>query len=428
MKSNKSQIPADEEIWLQVDDEIERLKKLAPIFAKTKKQIEIPSRDDLFIKKKEFLKQRIEQEKLKRVQEAEEVTKRKEADAEFLRRREEQGKPVVSINQLKLKHPYIVFLNEVENLTQEQLHDFSDFIEVYDAALALNKKITRVRVLGRNLLLEYLSQAYGIYRKITRAESGAFIFNELRATLQNKFDIKTHLDIPRPSILLKLIFADVSNKTINLYTRSFQFADANDIQAEDFPTFVRDLGGMEKIRKAYATVLAADRGELRPSYVKYAEDSASAHLLLSCEPNYVLQLTAPQASIFQNDILDRFCLIFARIDPMNQLEIYSQFPADKQLINRIIDKFTQVNKNKNNIEWHDQKRKVGLHKALQLEEKMALANKREQEKEAAAKKKEASIAKKNAATAKRFAKQAKNSVSTTTKMTAKVPAVKKTKK
>ena len=428
MTDVKNEIPTDKEIWKEVDSRVAHLETIAPVFEKVKKSvITIPTRDELFATLKDFYNKQIEQNKVEEARKVAEETKLKEADEAYLNSRRNQGLAIITVQGFKKKHPSVK-VDEIKNLSQEKLHIFFDFMESFDAARALSKKITRVKLLSRKLLLEYLSQAYGIYRSIQKSESASIIFRDMRAALQNKLGIKTHEDIPRASIVLKLVFDGASNKTINLYTRSFQLADGYDIDQNSFAMFVSELGGMEKIRKAYATVLAADRGKFRPLYVKRAEESASMNQMLSIEPNYVLQLTLPQASIFQNDILNRFCLIFARIDPMNQLEIYSQFPSDKQIVDKIIDRFTQVNKIKKNNEWNDTKRMIGLRTAKQLEEKMALAKKREQEKQATAEKKEASTAKKNATTAKRFAKQATNTVSSTAKTMTKVTAVKKTKK
>jgi hypothetical protein len=87
---------------------------------------------------------------------------------------------------------------------------------------------------------------------------------------------------------------------------------------------------------------------------------------------FKVQLTESEASILRNDILGRFCLVFASIDSLNQLEVYGQFASDKQLVNRIIEKFTSVEKGKQNSEWQDQKRQIGLHNAKTLQKQLTV--------------------------------------------------------
>jgi hypothetical protein len=232
--------------------------------------------------------------------------------------------------------------------------------------------VTRVRALNRKLLFDYLSQAYNLYLRILGSQDPELVFHDLRSALRTKFNIKTHDDLPRASILLKLVFDGTTSKTINLYTRAFQYAAGYEINPADFEEFIKASGGLEKIRKTYATILAVDKGDYRPAYVKNAEDSASMNLMSALKNKFKVQLTESEASILRNDILGRFCLVFASIDSLNQLEVYGQFASDKQLVNRIIEKFTSVEKGKQNSEWQDQKRQIGLHNAKTLQKQLTV--------------------------------------------------------
>ena len=158
---------------------------------------------------------------------------------------------------------------------------------------------------------------------------------------------------------------------------------------------------MEKIRKAYATVIAVDAGKWQPLYEKDAEYSASRNTLLSKKPFKVVQLTGPEAAAFNNDIFKHFCLVAAHIDPMGQLELYGQWPASAAIANEMIAAVSAKAKKAGTTSWKAHKAKASALSAERLREKLIA----KQEKQEAKDKKAAAAAKKNAATAKRFAKQ-----------------------
>lgn len=262
-----------------------------------------------------------------------------------------------------------------------------------------------MHALSRKFLYAYLAQTYGLYRRIINSDVATTAFSDIAAMLWNDYKIKTHHDIPRASLLLKLIFDDTPDKTIHLYGRSFQLAAGYEVEEDGYTDFIKEMGGMEKIRKAYATVIAADAGKLLPAYEKDAEYSASLNTLRNLKPLKVVQLAGNEGNAFSNDLLGYYCLVVAHIDPLNQLELYGQWPADKQMTAEIIRKISAAEKKAGSPSWIKHKAASAAFSAERLRVKLVAKEEKRQEKEAKAAKKAEVLAKKNAAAEKCFAKQ-----------------------
>ena len=345
-------------------------------------------------------KELAEHRKKEALKQAAEAKARADADAAYLSIRKAQGKLILTNEQIKTM---VASGNKIDikKISQQELYEKYEIFEQLSAAKNIYKKVTRLKAITRKLTFEYLTQTYGLYRKIRRSEVASQTFEEIRALLWNKFKIKTHYDIPQSSLLLKWVFEGLPEKTIHLYTRSIQLADGYDTEEKDFVSFIKELGGMEKIRKAYATVIAADAGKWQPLYEKDAEYSASRNELLGAVPFKVVQLTGPEASSFKNDIFKHYCLVVAHIDPMSQLELYGQWPASAAIANEMIKRVSANAKKAGTPSWKTHKAKASALSAERLREKLISKQEKQDEKD----KKAATAAKKNAATAKRFAKQ-----------------------
>ena len=99
-----------------------------------------------------------------------------------------------------------------------------------------------------------------------------------------------------------------------------------------------------------------------------------------------------------------FCLLIARIDPLNQLEIFAQYPGSKALENELINRLSDVSRARGTTSWLADKSKAITLNAEKTRDKILGKLEKEKAKEAADKKKGDILAKKNAAAEKRFAK------------------------
>ena len=394
-------MPIDKQIWAEVDARLETI----PAIIKARGQFD---RQKLFDEKKAWYKDTPKREKELAAQRKKEALKqaaeakaRADADAAYLSIRKAQGKPILTNEQIKTMVAASGNKIDIKKISQQELYEKYEIFEQLSAVKSIYKKVTRLKAITRKLTFEYLTQTYGLYRKIRQSEVASQTFEEIRALLWNEFKIKTHYDIPQSSLLLKLVFEGLTEKTIHLYTRSIQLADGYNTEEKDFVSFIKELGGMEKIRKAYATVIAADAGKWQSLYEIDAEYSASRNTLLSKKPFKVVQLTGPEAAEFNNDIFKYFCLVAAHIDPMGQLELYGQWPGNAAIANEMIAAVSAKAKKMDTPSWKAHKVKASALSADRLREKLIA----KQEKQDAKDTKAAAAAKKNAATAKRFAKQ-----------------------
>lgn len=405
MATSNFKMPTDKQIWAEVDD---YLAKYPEPLKKIKKP---PTREELFNTKKAAYK--ATPVRLKAIAKAEkEKTKAiKEADEAYLALRKKQGKPIVTLKELVNKYPKITF---DKTYSQQKLHEQAEVLAQLDELKNVSDSVERLEAVSRKLMMKYLSMAYGAYRNITKSEVAEETFVSIRSSLWHNFNIKTHADIPRASLLLKMVFKETLEKTIHVYARSFTLADSYDVEKEDFEGFIKELGGLEKIRKAYATVIAVDAGKNIPAHVKQAEEYASMQLLRNHKP-LELQLGNGQTSGYQNDILSGYCLLLARKVTMDQLEIYCQLPSTTALENHVLKWISDTAKDSEVAAWLAD-RDVAIKHNVKSSIKSQIEKEQAKHKSAAAKKKkDDAIAKKNATAAKRFIKQRSANISAKTK-------------
>lgn len=397
MVTAKFKMPTDKQIWAEVDEQLARFPESFKLINR------VPERQALFDQKKAWY---LDEPKRQATADAalQKANKAKamqiDADAAYLELRKAQGKPIITIKKFKAQYPQIKEA-VLKTYSQQKLHEAYEWVGFIVDAKAIQGRYIRLQAATKALTYQYLTKTYGLYRRIVKSEAADIAFDEIRAMLWNDYKIKTHYDIPRSSLLLKLIFEGALEKTIHLYTRSFQLADGYDVEEADFTDFIKQIGGMEKIRKAYATVKGADAGTWRPAYEVDAEYSASRNELLGAEPFKVVQLGRVEATSLKNDILENFCLILARIDPMSQLELYGQLPANSAITNDIIQRLTNKHRKAGTPSWLNHKAKSSAYSAE--EKRLKLIDRGE--KQAAKEKKAAAAVKKQEAANKGFAKK-----------------------
>lgn len=397
MAIEQIKMPSDKEIWAEVD---KQLALYPEVFRKIKR---IPERQDLFDQKKAWYKDAPKRLKAQQAAEnAMQVAAKKRADEDkaFIAKRKAEGKPVITIKKFKTDFPNVKE-DKLKEFTVKELHERYELICFIREAKVIQGKVKRLQAATRELTYKYLTQTYGLFRRIIKSEAAAITFEDIKAMLWNDYKIKTHYDSHHASIILKWVFDGLSDKTVHLYSRCFQLANGYDVDETDFTDFIKEMGGMEKIRKAYATVIAADAGTWRPVYEKDAEYSASLNQLLSKKPLVVMQLASGEGAFFNNDMFGYYCLVVAHIDPLNQLEIYGQIPASTSVANEIISRISNKNRDAGTQDWIEHKAKATALSTERLKEKLKVKAEKLEAKE----KKAAAAAKKAAATEKRFAKQ-----------------------
>lgn len=422
MATAKFKMPTDKQIWVEVDEQLARFPESFKLINR------VPDRQDLFDQKKAWYldepkRQTFADAELERANKAKAM--QVDSDAAYLALRKAQGKPIITVKKFKAQYPQVKEA-ELKTYSQQKLHEAYEWAVFIEDAKAIQGRYIRVQAITKALTYQYLAKTYGLYRRIVKSEAADIAFDEIRAMLWNDYKIKTHFDIPRPSLLLKLVFEGALEKTIHLYTRSFQLADGYDVEEADFTDFIKQIGGMEKIRKAYATVKGADAGTWRPAYELDAEYSASRNELLSAEPFRVVQLEGGQGANLQNDIFGQFCLVVAHIDPMNQLELYGQLPANNAIANDIMKRLSSKHRAEGTTSWVKHKAKAGALSAERLKEAVV----EKAIKQVAKENKSAAAAKKKEAADKRLAKTRAAQTATKTvkaKSTPKPKAATKTK-
>ena len=403
MAIENPKMPSDKQIWAEVD------KQLAVYPEVVKKVKGIPNRQDLFDRKKAWYTdapKRLQQQQAAEKAKEAAAKKQAEEDKAYIALRKAQGKPVVTVKKFKTDFPNI----KEDKLTQcsaKELHERYEMVGFIIEANAILGKYKRLQAATRELTYKYLSQTYGLYRRIIKTDAAEMTFESIKASLWDDYKIKTHYDSHRASILLKWVFDGLGDKTVHLYSRCFQLANGYDVDEADFTDFIKQMGGMEKIRKAYATVIGADAGTWRPAYVQDAENSASLNELLGQKPLTVVQLTGKEGAAFSNDMFGYYCLVVAHIDPLNQLELYGQWPANTAIENDILSRISNKNRVAGKANWVENKAKATALSAERLQKEIVT----KAEKQKAKEKKAEAAAKKAAATEKRFAKQRATSAS-----------------
>jgi len=339
----KPTMPSDSELWREVEKQLQVREKMKAIHPN------IPSREEIFESRKKVHEQAVVRYEI----EQQEAIEHAEADRQYLDERRQQGKPVYSREELMTQYPTVPRLKE-SPLTVKEVQELGDVLQHLTTASQISVKWERVQALSRKLLFTYLSQAYGLYLRMRKSEFADKNFLHVRSLLWHKLKIETHDDAPPASHLLKLILKDSLDKTIHLYARSFQLAEAYEVPEERYTEFVKEYGGLEKIRKAWATVLAADKGRL-PHYVRAIEESASLQTMVRFDAIAEIQLQPKAASRFANDILNQWCLVLAHVDPLDQISLIRQIPNSKALEREILKTITAHAKRYKSKVWEEQR-------------------------------------------------------------------------
>lgn len=384
-------MPSDEQIWVEVQE------RLAVFPESLRKSRNFTTPDQLFSQRKQWYLDT--PKRLAAVaKEKQELSKRQAAaDKKFLAERKQQGLPTYTQAELAIKYPADAKLQS-ETLTQQQLHEYADVLEQLQATSDLHRDYMQYQSLSRKSLFEYLARAYGIYQAITHSYTRQNTMAEVRGLLiANGRRSVVRANASDVHCFLALVFSDADSKTIHLYSNAFALAMGYEIDSADFASFIKDIGGLEKIRSAYAKVRAADAGKLIPAYVKKAEEYASLQALGSAR-RIVIQLGKGEGSQFRHDLLDQYCLLLAHVDPLDQIEIVGQLPSTKSIEAYALDRISTLAKKKGTGDWHaDKKRAERQHLSSFLEahdkkERMAAeAIEKKKKKQAASLKKAAAL-------------------------------------
>ena len=344
---SKFKMPADRQIWAEVDA---RIATIPEAFKRIKGE---PDRDALFAEKKawyldtpnrllreaEFLEQR----------KLEDIAK-KEADLAYLKSRKDRGLPTYTQAELISKYPeYSEFTESYASV--QMLHQLADLLEFLRIGNKITKKYKRLDAITRNLHLTYTAQAYDLYWQIMKSDIAARTFEEIRNILKYKHMVKTHDDKSSAAYLLQFVFAGMSTKTATVTGRALQLAYGYEVEPANFITFYKEMGGQEKIAKAYALVLAAEAGK-RPAYVKNAEHFASRQAIWKMPIAKSIKLTEYEERSFYNNPQFDACLILARVDSSNgTLDLLANVPISKSIEAEMLDLVSASERRRGSTEW-----------------------------------------------------------------------------
>lgn|GEM_PF-2043785 len=136
---------------------------------------------------------------------------------------------------------------------------------------------------GRKKMSALVAKIYALYLSVEASTQKREIYEEYRGVLKTNYKVTVHEDTPRSALVMKVVLPKIDSKTAHLYGRALDLAKGYEVDPSDYVGFVKGLGGYEKIRKAYAKVLAADAGKMLPLQ-KYAANSATRAFVSGLEP------------------------------------------------------------------------------------------------------------------------------------------------
>lgn len=401
-------MPTDEQIWLEVQ---ERYETIPEIIKKTRN---VSTLEQQFADKKQWY---LDTPKRLAVIEKNKKEERKRlalADKKYLAERKQKGKTVYTQVELITKYPKVESL-QTNTFTQQELHEYADILEQLTAARDLSQEYLQFQSLSRKKLFDYLTRAYGVFRAIQFSDVRNRTMGEIRNILINKKRSNlVRKNISDAYCFLSLVFNDADSKTIHLYANGFVLAMGYEIDEAGFSAFIKELGGLEKIRIASAKVRAADAGKLIPTYLKKAEESASMQSLNKSK-KLTFQLDQGQGAYFNNDVFKQFCLVLVHVDPIDQIEIISQIPSTPSIEHHILTHLGTVAKTTNNKTWLADRDRIA---SILLKKNFKVFSDKEKKKaetEELKQKKLAATKKKAAALQKRYAKDRAKSKITTKK-------------
>lgn len=372
MLAATSYMPSDEEIYRQIDAKIARF---AGLFERTGRPP--MDRERMFREQKQWYLDA--DKRAADTQAAAEAQARfdAEADAAYIRVRQQQGKPILVQSELAKQYPECDRFKEGVKLSQRELHELADLWQLMTSAKVLRQRVRGFETQTLKKLFAILADAYALYRAICNSEQAHSVFDEMRGVLKSIDGVTTHHDAPPATVLLKFLFKEGKDKTLLSYSRSFVLAYSYDVEPESFHAFIKEMGGLEKIRHAFAKVAKADAGALHTDG-KQVDRAASYQTLWRLPVVARVQLDSSNRRRFSND--DRgYCLVLGRKDPLDQLELQLQIPVTEQLERLILDHITDEAKRAGHKPWldiqRDEERYLAEKKRKQLVERDEAAKK-----------------------------------------------------
>lgn len=260
---------------------------------------------------------------------AERKKEAEKAERRYLRELKKLGKPIIKQDELKAQYPTVEVLQK-RTLSQPELQRYAEMLSALGAASELYKEGQAIEqqylAPGRIKMGELVGKAYGLYRRIEASALKDEIYEEMTKILKSNFGIGVHVDTPNATLLLKMVFPTMKSKAAHQYGRALDFALSYEVAADDYAAFIKDYGGYEKIRRAYAKVLAADAGKLLPLQ-KQAAEVATLEFMSGLKPVVKVQLTAPEGRrLRQYQSAQGYHYLIAEIDMHNNMEILCAIP------------------------------------------------------------------------------------------------------
>ena len=251
------------------------------------------------------------------------------AEKQYLLELKKLGKPVIKQSELIAQYPTVEVLRQ-GTLTQRELQRYAEILQALGTASELHKEGKAIEqqyfAPGRKKTGELIAKVYELYLFVQSSALRDEIYEQMAAILKQSYSVTVHRDTPNATLLLKMIFPDMQSKTAHQYGRGLEFARAYEVAPKDYVEFITEYGGYEKIRAAYAQVLAADAGKLLPLQ-KRAAASATRTFVNTREPIVRMQLTAEQGhELRRYQSLSGYSYLIARVDMHNYLEIIAAIP------------------------------------------------------------------------------------------------------
>jgi len=241
------------------------------------------------------------------------------------------SRAVVTISQSELqkKYPFFEPLKR-PNLSQAKLHEYAELLDNVMLAADLNKEAKAIDKQyfepGRKKMSALVAKIYALYLSVEASKQKREIYDEYRAVLKTNFKVTVHEDAPRSTLVMKIVLPKIDSKTAHLYGRALDLAKGYEVDPKDYVDFVKGLGGYEKIRKAYAQVLAADAGKMLPLQ-RYAADSATRAFVSGLKPVAAYMLTKEEGyKLNRYQSAEGYCYLITRIDMHGYMEILSPIP------------------------------------------------------------------------------------------------------
>ncbi len=252
----------------------------------------------------------------------------KKADAEYTAKLVADGKPTYTADQVSK----LFGISVPEDLSQEQLQGLVQYGNVLLPLKTLAKLAKGVMdkyvTPGRNAIRTLVAGAYRAYLLAETSEQSVEIYRSLRATLKAQ-DVTVHKDAPNASVIVRMVFADLTPKRVHLYSRALEYASQWGIEPDHFEQFIIDEGGFEVVRTSARKVnpnslLERDDKQLAADLTKEWLEVEQSNPFLT-----VTMLTRDQRSRLTSADW-REVLLVARVE-YDTLKVYAQVPLTSEL-------------------------------------------------------------------------------------------------